>query len=145
MDFVNWKNEKMQEKVYEKMIPEKRLELQTLIEKGKYSYQFVFIETLLSQTAILENLTKQDLTHLLDVTTTIFQNKNNPAINYSLLNLSSTGFLLANILEKEQSEKFSKITDEYSNIERFMLGGLTDDKKLLIRIYEAAEEYHKNL
>lgn len=132
-------------KEYEKMNPEERMELKTLIEKGKYSYQYIFIETLLSGAVVQENLSQQDLKELLVVTTSIFRDKTKPELKYSLMNLSSTGFLLANILRKYHNEVLLEIRDEYSNFEQFITKGFTGDAELLIRIQDLAEEYYKSL
>lgn len=132
-------------KVYEKMDAKKRLELKTSIEKGIFSFQFVFIEVLLSQPTILNSLSKQDLTQLFGVAISVFQDKNNPEINYSLLSLSSTGLVLGRILEKKQNLEFSDIKNEFLQCENFIKEGITDNKKMLICIYSIAELYYKKL
>lgn len=127
------------------MDAKKRLELKTSIEKGIFSFQFVFIEVLLSQPTILNSLSKQDLTQLLGVAISVFQDKNNPEINYSLLSLSSTGLVLGRILEKKQNLEFSDIKNEFLQCENFIKEGITDNKKMLICIYSIAELYYKKL
>ena len=127
------------------MEPSKILECKTFIDKGSFSYQFIFIEIILSQPNIFQNLTKHDLTKLLEVAISVFGYKNNPAINYSLLSLSSTVLILGRILEKNQNKEFLEIKDVFFKCDRFIKGGITDDKEMLIRIKSMAENYYKSL
>ncbi|MCG6187624.1 hypothetical protein [Maribellus maritimus] len=127
------------------MDPQKRLGLKTSIEKGNFSYQFIFIEIVLSQPNILRSLSKQDLTQLLGAAISVFQDKNNPEINYSLLSLSSTGLVLGRILEKNQNVEFSDIKNRFLQCEDFIKEGITDNRKMLICINNMADLYYKKL
>jgi hypothetical protein len=132
-------------KIYKQLNPGKRLELKTLVEKGRFSYQLVLIETILSQPDILKNLSAQDLSQLLGVAISIFRDKSNPTNNYSLYSLSSTGLLQGRILEKYENGNFFKIKEEFPRLEEFIIGGITDNRKMLIRIYNESKNYYNNL
>ena len=75
----------------------------------------------------------------------IFRDKSNPLNNYSLFSLSSTGLLQGRILEKYESEQLIKIKEEFPKLEEFINGGITDNRKMLIRIFYESENYYNNL
>ncbi len=132
-------------KIYGSMLPAKIVESKTLISKGRFSYQFIFIEILLSQTSTIENLTKQNLIQLLESAIFVFQNKTNPELEYSLLSLSSTGLILVRILERNNSKEFIIFKNEFLTYEQFNKTGITSNRELLLRLNSLAIEHLKTL
>jgi hypothetical protein len=131
--------------IYAKMNPGDKLGLNTLIEKGNFCYQFIFIELLISQYQILENLSSSELIQLLQTSLSMFEKKNNPEFNYSILSKSSTCLILNRIIEKNKKEEFNKLCETYPNLMNYTKTGKTDDLKLINQIYDRSNLFYKSL
>jgi len=132
-------------KVYEKMDPIGKSELKSSIERGNYSYQFIFIELLISQDNILKNLPTSDFSKLLKTSLEVLEKKCNPSLNYSILSISTTCLILCRMLEKSQTEEFNKLCGTYPNLINYTRTGKTDDSKLINQIYDRSNLFYNSL
>jgi hypothetical protein len=130
-------------KVYVKMDPEKVTE-QT--KKGQFTFEFTFIELLLSQKSILKSISNEESKSLLSTCQAMYENKCKNYNIFSSFGLSTTCLIVGRILELSNSDSYSSLTTDSPETQRFIIAGPFGPHKIFLdKIIKASKEYISQL
>jgi hypothetical protein len=132
-------------KYYLTMNPEEIASIPTSLNKGKFAFQFSFIEILLSQRHILENLTQNDLKPLLKKSIAVYEGKKTSIEVFSIYGLSTTCMLLSRILEQTGNSFFNDLKESQKEFLRFVEDGSIPEMKLADKIAFSSKEFLQQL
>jgi hypothetical protein len=131
---------------YAKLNPEQISSIESSIEKGKFSFDFVFLELYLTQPAMLKQLQGNEETVIQEVmkkiNTCIEVNKRSENTVYSGLSLNVKGLLIAVMLDNMKDKSVENITASYpeykSVIANLSISELSGElfEKLMLRASE---------
>ncbi|NLT52284.1 MAG: hypothetical protein GXX85_15375, partial [Ignavibacteria bacterium] len=131
---------------YTKLKPEQINYLETPVEKGKFSFNFVFLELYLTQPAILKQLEGQEKTVikaiLKNVNECLILNSASGNTTYSGYSLKVKCVLIAKMLEKMNDKSLNDIKDIYPEFNDVIenLSTIKINEKLFERIIQRAIE-----
>lgn len=91
-------------KLYQRMSPEKVKELKTPVERGKHSFNFMYIQLLLSQPAIIKNMDEETQEQVLERSTQVYDSLALYPENYGYPSRTNPAVLMGRIM-KVQNEK----------------------------------------
>ncbi len=126
-------------KVYQKMDPE---EITKSSKKGQFTFEFTFIELLLSQTSVLFSLSNNEKISLIKTSYSIYEKKCKHIDVFSTLGLSTTCMILGRILEQSNSDIYTSLREDSPEVERFIRQGPFGPHKVLLdNIVDASHDY----
>jgi hypothetical protein len=123
------------------MNPEEITSIETIAEQGKFSYQFVFIEILISHYSILKNSSNEDKITALKTSLAIYEKKLKEPSKYSSFSLSTTCLIFARILELSNSKIYATLVNQNPKLTEFVEKGNVLPKDFLNRIAISSSEY----
>lgn len=130
-------------KVYQEMNPEK---VPQYSDQGNYTFQFTFIELLISQRDILSNLTKSELISLIKTSLLVYEKKCNVVNVFSMFGLSTTCLILGRVLEQGNTEGFLSLKTTSPEFQYFIENGRFGPNKIFLdKIIVASKDYLKQL
>jgi len=109
-------------------------------QKGKYSFVFTHIETMLAQDAILVKLTKSQLQELLAVSLEKYDEKQQHEI-YGGGSLTSTLWVMGKALQKAGDPSFTEQVQQNTRLQRFLADGFFPDDAVVDAIISSTEKY----
>jgi len=116
------------------MMPENIENYETLVKQGMFSFQFTFIEILLSQPDILRNFSNESFTSLARKAISVYEGKTVAFDKYSYYGVSSSCLILARILKLTNYPEFIRILDRYPELNILNDNGTSGNKELLEQI-----------
>jgi len=130
-------------KVYIKMKPEKVTEQP---KKGQFTFEFSFIELLLSQKSIISSISNEESKSLLSTCQVMYENKCKNYNIFSSFGLSTTCLIVGRILEQSNSDSYARLITENPETKGFIIEGPFGPHKILLdRIIESSKEYIRQL
>lgn len=127
--------------VYRGMNPEGFDQEWTLVQKGKYAFEFVYIEILLSQDIIISNLKKSDKHLLLRECLLKFDSKQKYHEVYGIHSLKTTGLIIGRIVQKENFKPFKQKIFENEKLKVFLQQATLSDIEILNEIIISAQQF----
>lgn len=125
------------------MNPEEITKFNTPESQGAFCFHFVYIEILLSQPAILDDLNQDDIIYLMKKTLSVYEGKNKFPDKYSKYSLSTTSLLLGRILEITDASLYERLLP--LGIKSFVENGYLPNKILVDQIVAVSKEYVDHL
>lgn len=130
-------------KAYEKMHAGEILKFNTLVEQGNFSFQFTFIEMLLSQPKIVENISSENLVLLAQKALAVYEEKSIAFDKYSYHGISTSCLILSRILKLKNNLGYFNLKDDLSELEIFNDSGVSGNKELLDQVVSASKSLLK--
>jgi hypothetical protein len=130
---------------YQKMNPAEITSIKTIAEQGKFSYQFVFIEILLSNYPILKNSSDDDKILALKTSLSFYEKKFKEPSKYSSYSISTTCLVLARILELSNSNEYVMLVNQHPELIEFVELANIPPIDLLNKIAISCSEYLKKI
>ena len=126
-------------RVYQKMDPE---EITKSSKKGQFTFEFTFIELLLSQNSVLSSLSNSEKISLIKTSNSIYEKKCKHIDVFSTLGLSTTCMILGRILEQGNSDIYTSLKKDSPEVEKFIREGPFGPHKVLLdNIVVASQNY----
>ncbi len=97
-------------KIYQGMNPREINTLESTLEQGAFTFQFSFIEILISQRPLLAHLSQNNLISLLKKSLYVYEEKNDEIEIYSIYGLTTTCLILGRILEQSNAMIYESMT-----------------------------------
>jgi len=130
-------------KIYKEMNPE---EITRSSNKGKFTFEFTFIELLLSQNSILSSLSNSELISLIKTSLSIYENKCKYIDVFSTHGLSTTCMILGRILEQSKSDIYVTLIKDNPGVQDFVKEGYYGPHKALLdKIVYASKTFLEQL
>jgi hypothetical protein len=124
---------------YKKMIPGNIDKNSEISQKGKDVFDFIYIEMLLAQKNIIDNLSKDNKMELLIESKSKFNDKNKDQELYGILSLTTSGYLMARLLENIDDVSFKQQISQNENLRIFVRNSVLKRTEILVEVMKAAE------
>jgi len=130
-------------KEYKKMNPTEFSSELTDGEKGWYMARFTYIELLLAQYSILNNIDDETKNQLIDESAKKFVEKESSS-SYGIIGLSTTAYIIGRIIYSRDSNFFVLNNDERAEIEEFLNSCTIENKDFYDHIVYLTKDYFQD-
>ncbi len=125
---------------YEKMDPQNIVTYESSVEQGMIIFQFAFIEILLSQSGILQNIPNDLLKSLVRKTISVYERKTITFDKYSYFGVSTSCLILSRSIELNNQPEFFRLLNKYPDLKRLNDGGISNNLELLEQIVSESKQ-----
>jgi hypothetical protein len=99
-------------KIYSKLSPDKITEHTTLLEKGHYSFLFVYAEVMMAQPAVISNMSTAQRKQLVELCIFRFEEIQKMPDYFGVSNMITKAWVISRVLEIEQNDEFFILVNE---------------------------------
>lgn len=128
---------------YQQMDPVKIKTFKTLLDKGRYGFQFTYLELLLSQHNIVEKMSSEQRSRLGKQCVATYQLKEQHPEEYYLFDLRNPARVISRILNAEKHENYLSLKLDSGEKANFQIDKMMMSKDDLQRIVSAGKEYFR--
>jgi len=132
-------------KAYNKLNPSDIMKFDTPVKRGGFAFQFTYIEIILSQKAVLLNLSKEEKVELVRKSVSDYEIKEKMPDNYSTFGLITPALVLGRLLDTDNFQEFSTKKTKDKNIQSFVDYTHLGNRSTLSDIIAVSKEYLKQL
>lgn len=127
--------------VYSKLNPERINDYTTLEQKGGYSFQFTYLELILSQKPIMETMNDELRKKLTSLALEVYEGKKKLQHEYAMFGLSNSALVLAMILDVSNNQIFSQKRDADLAIRNLLEFGYAENIETLTAVVLLAKQH----
>jgi hypothetical protein len=132
-------------KVYRQMKHEDIKQFDTPVKRGDFSFQFIYIELIMSQKSILANLTKDEKIETIKALVASYEKKDLLKNNFGMFGLTTSALVLGRLLDQEKPASFEQAKQSNVRLQLFVRDTHSIDKPSLDMVKNQANEYLKQL
>lgn len=128
---------------YQQLDPVQIKNFKTMLDKGQYSFQFTYLELLLSQHNIVEKMSGEDRADLGKHCVVTYELKERHPEYYYPFNLRNSARVISRILNVEKHEDYLDLKLSNGEKANFQIDNMTMSKDDLQRIVSIGKEYFR--
>lgn len=114
------------------------------LDKGKFMVKFTYIELMLAQSEILNNMNAADKKDLISEATKKFESKNRFSEEYGIIGLKTSVLILARILELDGNLSRNETVMSDNAVNAFLYFALVENPSILYEIVNKSKNTLKN-
>lgn len=128
-------------KIYEQIDVKEITRFSLLQEQGDFSFSLTYVETLLSQSGIIEKLSQEEKRKLVSIALVKHEEKTKLFELYASFGLSTTSWIIAKVLQSDSAPGMAELKKQYSSIDFLLRYGLISDESAINSLLRVAKTY----
>jgi hypothetical protein len=113
------------------------------IDQGRFTFKFTYVELILAQKPILNNMESTEKKKLLELGISIFEGKRNLPEYYSNFGLETSSLVMGRLLDVDSYYEYTSLED--SALKRFVASSILVDYSSISKIMNLARSYKDQL
>lgn len=130
---------------YRKLKPVEVKNYNELVDQGKYTFKFTYLEILLAQSTILTNMSIDDKKELLGLCISNYEGKNKLPEYYSSFGLETSALVLGRLLDVDNYQAYISIAANDERLKKFIDSSILYDSSSLSKTIDLAKNYEIQL
>ena len=131
-------------KLYQEIKPEEIVNIKSPDDRGDFSLKLSFLEILLAQKQILQNLNQEEAIHLFSVSNTVYEKKSSVLKYYERYGLTTPCLISGRLLDIQEPKLYKQLTLNNPHIHIFLNESIVSEKDDFGQIVNASKAYLKS-